>query len=175
MMRRFCVIGILLAFSACGGDSSTSPTATPPAVTPAPTPTPTPTPGASAGSFSFRLDGTLVPGTNVTATLAAGILSIGGGNTSTNTTLGFAFQPTAAGVGTYTLGPLSSANAFLLVGNPAQGWNAAVGIGSGSITLNTFTATTASGTFQFVLNPQPGASGIRNVTEGAFTVTFTKS
>src|SRR6266849_3613588 len=109
---------LLVGMTACGGGSSSGPITT----------SPSPTSG-SGSSFSFRLDGNQVTATNVTAALANGILTIAGGNTSSNTTLSFAITPTSAGVGTYTLGPLSPANALLLVGNPAQGWNAAVGIG----------------------------------------------
>ncbi|HWF87093.1 MAG TPA: hypothetical protein VG222_19685 [Vicinamibacterales bacterium] len=81
---------------------------------------------------------------------------------------------TPTGPGVYALGPLSTANAFLLVGNPAAGWNAAVGIGSGSVTVGALTATGASGTFTFTMNAVPNstATGTKAITEGVFNVTF---
>jgi hypothetical protein len=125
--------------------------------------------------MSFKVDGDTVTATSITATFANGILAVGGGNSSRNTTLGFAVTPTAAGTGTYSLGPLSSANAQLLIGNPAAGWQGAVGIGSGTVTLNTLTSTAASGTFAFnlVAVAGSGAAGTRTITEGVFSVTFT--
>jgi hypothetical protein len=113
--------------------------------------------------------------TSITASFANGILSIGGTDSSRATTLSFALTPTAAGTGTYSLGPLSTANALVLIGNPAAGWQAAAGIGNGTITINSLTSTTASGTFSFslVAVAGSGASGTKSITEGAFNVTFT--
>ena len=159
------LLGILVIVTSgrCGGSSPTAPDG---GTTP---------PGQSTSSMSFRVDGTLITATSVTAGLSSGILSIGGGDTSRNTTLSFALTPTATGTGTYTLGPLSAANAMILIGNPAAGWQAAVGIGSGTITINSLTSTTASGTFSFVLAAVggSGATGTRTITDGVFNVTFT--
>jgi hypothetical protein len=60
------------------------------------------------------------------------------------------------------------------MGNPAAGWTAAVGTGSGSITLTTLTSAGASGTFTFnlVAVPNTGATGTKAITEGVFNVTF---
>jgi hypothetical protein len=125
--------------------------------------------------MSFKVDGDTVIATSITASFVNGILTVGGGNASRNTTIGFAVTPTAAGTGTYTLGPLSPANALLLIGNPAASWQGAVGIGSGTITLNTLTSTAASGAFAFnlVAVAGSGAAGTRTITEGVFSVTFT--
>jgi hypothetical protein len=113
--------------------------------------------------------------TSITAGFANGVLSIGGTDSSRATTLSFALTPTAAGTGTYALGPLSAANAQVLIGNPAAGWQAAVGIGSGTITINSLTSTAASGTFSFSLLAVAGsgATGTKSITEGAFNVTLT--
>ncbi|HEV3062078.1 MAG TPA: DUF6252 family protein [Vicinamibacterales bacterium] len=151
---------------ACGGGSNggpTSPSATPPPATP------------SGGTLTFKADGVSESATSITASFANGILSIGGTDSSRATTLSFALTPTAAGTGTYSLGPLSTANALVLIGNPAAGWQAAAGIGNGTITINSLTSTTASGTFSFslVAVAGSGASGTKSITEGAFNVTFT--
>jgi uncharacterized protein DUF6252 len=150
---------------ACGGGNA-SPSA----------PSAAATPPAPAGSMlTFKVDGVSESASSVTAGLANGILSIGGTDSSRATTLSFALTPTAAGTGTYTLGPLSAANAQVLIGNPAAGWQAAVGIGSGTITVTSLTSTAATGTFSFslVAVPGSGASGTKSITEGAFNVTFT--
>ena len=164
--------GLLIVSAGCGSSgTSTAPSAVTVAPAPAPAPAPTPTP-TSHGSISFKIDGAPVAATGVTATFANGILTVGGGDSSRNAVLGFAVTPTGPGV--YALGPLSAANALLTMGNPAAGWNAAVGIGSGSITLTTLTSAGASGTFTFnlVAVPNTGATGTKAITEGVFNVTF---
>ena len=152
---------------ACGGSGGpAAPTNGSPAASPGP---------SGASSLTFKVDGSNAAASSVTAGFANGILSIGGTDSSRSTTLSFALTPTAAGTGTYTLGALSAANAQVLIGNPAAGWQAAVGIGSGSITVNSLTPTGASGTFSFTLVAVPGsgAAGTKTITEGAFNVTFT--
>src|SRR5579859_4727161 len=129
---------------ACGGNNGTSPTS--------PSSPSTPAGGGGGGSIlTFKVDGVSESATSVTANFSNGILSIGGTDAGHATTIGFAVSPTGAGPGTYTLGPLSSANAQILIGNPAAGWHAAVGIGSGTITISALTSTNASGTFAFML------------------------
>jgi len=125
--------------------------------------------------MTFKVDGTSHTATSSTGSLANGILSIGGTDASRNTTLSFGVTPTAAGTGTYTLGQLSAANALMLVGSPAQGWQAGVGIGSGTITITSLTTTAAAGTFSFSLAAVPGsgATGTKTITEGTFNVTLT--
>ena len=183
-VARTCALTLALATVACGGGKSspTSPTTavTPPAPNPSPSPSPTPTPTPSpmpSGSMTFRVDGVAVTATSISATLANGILSVGGGATASNTTLAFSLTPSTAGTGTYPLGPLSPSNAFIQIGNPAAGWQAGVGIGSGTVSLTTLTSTGATGTFSFSLAAVPGtgATGTKTVTEGAFTVTFTST
>lgn len=122
--------------------------------------------------MTFRVDGTAHTASSITAGMANGILSIAGTDSSKITTLSFAITPTAAGTGTYTLGPLNAANASIIVGNPAAGWQAGVGIGSGTVTITSLTASNAVGTFSFTLTAVPGtgATGTKNVTEGVFNV-----
>src|SRR5262245_42413412 len=189
--RKELLFGLLVAILtlACGGGggqgtptspsptastppASSAPRATPPPATPPPS---TPPPSSTSSTMTFRVDGTTTTASSITAGFANGILSVGGSDPSRNTTLSFAVTPTAAGTGTYPLGPASAANAMMLVGNPASGWQAAVGIGSGSITVSTLTSTRAAGTFSFslVAVPGTGATGTRTITEGAFDVTLT--
>lgn len=167
-MRAFMLLVSLPAVVtiACGGGNSSPTSPSPPAGTP---------PAASGSALTFKVDGVSESASSVTAGLANGILSIGGTDSSRATTLSFALTPTAAGTGTYTLGPLSAANAQVLIGNPAAGWQAAVGIGSGTITVTSLTSTAASGTFSFSLVAVPGsaAAGTKSITEGTFNVTFT--
>jgi hypothetical protein len=125
--------------------------------------------------MTFRVDGAPVTATSITGTFANGILSVSGGAAASNTILAFSLTPSAAGVGAYPLGLLSPSNALIQIGSPAAGWQAGVGIGSGTISLTALSSTGASGTFSFSLAAVPGtgATGAKSVTEGAFTVTFT--
>lgn len=161
------VLAALLVACGGGGGSSPSPTA--------PTTPSGPQSPAANGSMTFKVDGAGRSATSIVASFANGIMSVAGTDTSNATTLSFAIAPTAAGTGTYTLGPASAANAQILIGNPAASWQAAVGIGSGTITINSFTSTGASGTFSFSLAAVAGsgASGTKSITEGTFNVTFT--
>jgi hypothetical protein len=106
----------------------------------------------------------------VTVTNTAGILAIGATDTARLVTLGFAVSGSQPG--TYTMGPLSPTNALLQMGNPAQGWQAGVGSGSGSVIITTFTPTNAVGTFSFTMIPTAGsaATANRSVTDGVFNV-----
>jgi hypothetical protein len=171
MNRIMCAVaGITLGVIsvACGGSSSTSPSA-PSAGNSTPAPT------SSGPSLSFRLDGNLVTATSVTAAFVNGIFTLGGGVPASNITFSLGLTPTATQTGSYPLGPLSGTNALLQIGNPVQGWNGGVGIGSGSVTITNFTPTSASGTFTLNLAAVPGtgATGTKVITEGSFNVTFT--
>ena len=132
-------------------------------------------PGNTAtGSMSATINGTAWRALCVgVSTLAPGVISIGGGEPTTATTgmtLGFA---TNRAIGTTNVGVLSGTNALLTVGGNAL-WQAALSNGSGTVTISTLTATSASGTFSFVMTAQAGtvATGTRTVTGGAFSVNF---
>ena len=178
--RNGILVGVVVGLTlACGGNGSpTSPdrtSAPAAAATPPPPPTPTPQPPpAQSSPMSFKVDGTSTAAGSVTAGMAGGILSVGGTDASRSTTLSFALTPTAAGTGTYVLGPSSAANTMILIGNPAAGWQAGVGIGGGTITITTLTSTSASGNFSFTLTAVPGtgATGTKTISEGAFNVTL---
>ncbi len=153
---------ILSLTVACGGSKTTTPSS------------PGGTTNSSGSSLTFKVDGgSTINSSAPTATLANGILTIGGG--ISGTVLGFALTTTGNGTGTYTFGPLNTANATLLIGNPAASWQGGVGFGSGTITVSSLTSTTVSGTFSFSLTAVQGsgATGTKSVTEGAFNLTFT--
>jgi hypothetical protein len=165
MNRIMCSLaGITLGLmaSACGGGGSS------------PSAPSAPAPPTSGASLSFRMDGNIVTATTVTAAFVNGIFTLGGGVPASNITFSLGLTPTAAQTGIYPLGPLSSTNAMLLVGNPAQSWSGGAGIGSGTVTITTFTSTSASGTFALNLTPVPGtgSAGTKVITEGSFNVTF---
>jgi hypothetical protein len=165
------VCALILGPVGCGGGSS--PNA--PGGGGSTTTTTTTVPSAASSVVSYRLDGASVTANLVTANFANGIMSVGATNPSQNITLGFALTPNASAPGTYSFGVLSGANAQIYVGNPAAGWQAGVGIGSGTITINTFSSTGAMGTFSFTMAAVPGtgATGTKSITDGTFNVTFT--
>lgn len=169
-MRAYSLLaGLVAAITiGCGGSSSspTSPSSPPSTGTPA---------AATNGTLTFKVDGVSESATSISAGFSNGILAIGGTDNAHATTVSFGLTPTGAGTGTYPLGALSAANAQILIGNPAAGWQAAVGIGSGTINITSMTSTSATGTFSFSLAPVngSGATGTKTITEGAFNVTFT--
>jgi hypothetical protein len=166
--RLMAVAGTLTVLAVACGGAGNSPNPTSPSAPATSTP-------AAGSALTFKVDGVSESATSVTASLTNGILAIGGTDSTRATTLSFALTPTAAGTGTYLLGPLSAANAQVLIGSPAAGWQGAVGIGSGTITVNSLTSTAASGTFSFSLVAVggSGATGTKLITEGAFNVSFT--
>jgi hypothetical protein len=143
---------------ACGGSSSTtSPSGS--------------TTSTAAGTLTFKVDGgSTITSTGPVATLQNGILSIGGG--ISGDILGMALTPTSAGTGTYTFSPTSPSNATLSVGNPAQGFQAGVGFGSGSIVITSLTSTSVAGTFSFTMTAV-GGTATKSVTNGVFNLTLT--
>ena len=132
-------------------------------------------PGTPAtGSMSATINGTawraLCVGVNTTA---PGIISFGGSEQTTATTvttLGFA---TNRSIGTTNIGQLSATNALLTINGNAL-WQAALTNGSGTVTISTLTANSASGTFSFVMTAQSSstATGTKTVTGGVFSVNF---
>lgn len=74
--------------------------------------------------------------------------------------------------GTYQVG-ITATSASLAVGAGQTILFSKLGLGSGTVTLSTFSTTTgtASGTFSFVMLPSSGGAG-KSVTNGSFNVTF---
>jgi hypothetical protein len=107
------------------------------------------------------------------STSVQGVISIVGGENTTQTTgtsLAFA---TNRSVGTTSIGVLSPTNALLTVGGTSV-WQAALSNGSGTVTYTTLTTNNAAGTFSFTMTAAPSstATGTKTVTNGAFNVTF---
>ena len=71
---------------------------------------------------------------------------------------------------TFTLGP-NVALSFQ-VQTPSGTWTAAQTVGSGSLTVDLRTPSSASGTFKFVGQPLAGSSGSKAVDSGEFKITF---
>ncbi len=124
------------------------------------------------GSMSVKIDGQQwTATTGLSAGFSNGILAAAGVDGSATS---FAFGVAASGPGTYTIGPSSTLNAILTQGASSQAWSAVLTTGSGTLTINSLSATGASGTFSFTVAPnaQSGASGNRTLTEGRFDLTF---
>lgn len=119
--------------------------------------------------MTATIDGGSFSAVAIAAAYSGGIMGLGGTD-SQGRTIGIGGQITAPG--TYPIGPTSSANFSLTIGSAS--WQAAITVGSGTLTVTSISATGAKGTFQFVAGPVPGttSSGNRNVTQGAFDVTF---
>lgn len=127
-------------------------------------------PGLANGSFSAKIDGSAFRATvAIAATYSGGVLAVAGSD-GQGRTIGFAGQ--VAAPGTFTVGPTSPTNFSLVTGS--AGWQAAITLGSGSLTVTSISATGAKGTFQFTAGPLAGtgATGNKVVTEGEFDVTF---
>jgi hypothetical protein len=121
------------------------------------------------GSITATVDGSSFSAVTVAATYTGGIMGLGGTD-SQGRTLGIGGQ--IPGPGTYTIGPTSPANFALTIGSAS--WQAAITLGSGTLTVTSISAAGAKGTFQFTAGPVPGttASGNKVVTQGAFDVKF---
>ena len=136
----------------------------------------------SGSSFSMKFDGTAWTAVTslISVQLSANILSIGGSNQSSSTSFAIAMAHpglTALTPDTYAFGVVNPSNARLVMvgGATALGWSGGTEVGSsGSIKLDTLTATSASGTFSMVLVPVAGtgSTGTKNITEGKFNVKF---
>jgi len=160
---RAALLLVVTGAAACGGSTGTSSVNGPSS--------------PSQGLLTATIDGAAFAASpsSITATVASGVLKIAGTDTTTGAgrTIELTIGGTAPGI--YPIGLPSGTpvtGAVLTLGTAR--WVADFTMGSGSITLNAFSANRASGTFLF--NAQPvtdtPAAGIRIVTEGVFTVTF---
>lgn len=118
-----------------------------------------------AWESSARASARRFPGDSLTITGG----SLGGSGSADGVTIGIGVV--AVGPGTYSIGPTAAVSVTLLTA--ADSWQAGEGVGSGSITFTTLTASQAIGTFQFTVPPfSTGAVGTRVVTQGRFDLTF---
>ncbi len=159
-LRSVLAVAAAFAVLACGSDSSNSTE-------------PPPGGGALNGSMSAKVNGESWTATmSVQAGYANGILAFAGvdGN---NATLAIALAP--AGPGSYAISGASGTNAsYTLTGGQGLVWQAVSVVGSGSVEIDTLTATRATGTFHFELPAvaSSGATGTKSITEGKFDVKF---
>ncbi len=126
-------------------------------------------PQLANGSITAQIDGGSFTATSIAATYTSGIMGLAGTDAQ-GRTIGIGGQ--IPGPGTYTVGVTSPANFSVTIGG--AGWQAAITLGSGSLTVTSISATGAKGTFQFTAGSVPGttATGTRVVTAGAFDVKF---
>ena len=126
----------------------------------------------SSGSLTARIDGVQYTplSVNVVVSQNPPIIALGSADAA-GRALGFAFS-TANGTGAQSIGPGSLANANLSQGG--VGWIAAQSVGSGTITITTLTTNRAVGTFTFTLETSVAGANppTRQITQGAFDVTF---
>lgn len=157
-LRSVLAAAAAVSLIACGSDSSGSTE---------------PPQSALNGSMSAVVDGDQWTATvAVQAAYANGILALSGVDAS-NSTIAMAMAP--SGPGSYSIGVAEPTNAaYTLTGGQALVWQAVSTLGSGSVELQTLTATEATGTFHFELPAvaSSGASGTKSITEGKFDVKF---
>lgn len=159
-MQLRSILAVAAAFTvlACGSDSSGS---TEPPQT------------ALNGSMSAKVNGDDWNATlAVQAAYANGILALSGVD-GDNVTIAMATGATQPG--SYAIGATSGTNAsYTMTGGQALAWQAVSTLGSGSIEIETLTATSASGTFHFELPAvtSSGATGTKSITSGKFDVKF---
>jgi hypothetical protein len=133
-------------------------------------------PKGGSADLSATINGTTWLGTveaQATRTIAAGdtIIAIGGGNTGASIVIGMAFNDLGPGV--YGIGAAGeAANADVIEGGAS--WEAAITGGTGSITIDTITATRVVGSFQYTAVPVSGstATGTVTVANGQFALSF---
>jgi chorismate synthase len=144
--------------------------------------TPTPTivqscgGGSSSGSMSATVNGSSFVATCLTSvSIVGGILAFGGTNISSSNASNYediSMAIVAAAPGTYQVTATSSSNAKLSIGGSQQWVAGVLQGGSGTVVIDTLTATGASGTFSFNLVAGPGGSGTKTITNGKFNLTF---
>jgi hypothetical protein len=125
-----------------------------------------------AGTLTAIIDGVALTAASVTAVKFPGdiptFLVVGADNAATGGRT--AIEVTARqAVGTYTVAAIAIDPLLnLIIGNNA--YNAIAG--RGTVSVSTFTGTTASGAFSFVAQPLGFSGANKNVTAGSFNVRF---
>lgn len=126
------------------------------------------------GSVSAKVNGSAWSATTVQATWQSSVLGIGGSqlNGSTNHQInitGLVSQP-----GTYQLNPFAGLNAsYTEAGASAGSISAKVfAVTSGTLVIESLSATGASGTFSFEAKDSQGGTETRSITDGKFNVKF---
>ncbi len=131
--------------------------------------TETTAPQPTNGSITAQIDGGSFSATTVAATYTNGIMGLGGTDSQGR---GIGIGGQVPGPGTYTVGVTGTANFSVTIGSAV--WQAAITLGSGTLTVTSISAAGAKGTFQFTAGPVPNstATGNKVVTAGTFDVKF---
>ena len=143
----------LLSVIACGSDSTS--------------------PGSNncSGPLSATVNGATWCSIAPSARYTGSIVAVAGIDNSLTSSIGFGFAATAPGTYSVASGNNTAGNATYT--KSGQGWASALAGGSGSVTLTTLTANHVVGTFSFNAAPSSsGATGIIQVTNGQFNITF---
>jgi hypothetical protein len=116
------------------------------------------------------IDGTVWTGAINVASIATGNFLVATGASDIGTPRQILLSiSTPAQVGTQTVASNQVVGTY--VTSPTVGWLAAGPSGSGTVTISSLTATSATGTFSFVMVPNTGGvSPTKVVTDGAFNV-----
>lgn len=156
-MKRFLALMSLVIWAGlgCGGDGPAGPQGPN---------------GPNNGTFSARINGTDWSATIITPAIAqvGQVSAIGAG--STTWTMAFAWMDN--GPGTYVIGQSIGFNGN--VSQAGSAWSASAGIGSGTLTIATRTASRITGTFSFTMQPGQGSGATQpvTITNGQFDITF---
>ncbi len=128
---------------------------------------------ASRGTLTAMIDGVPYTGTVNSATNTNNIMNVASNSADLTRSISFAVNPAA--VGTINV-PTSAVQMSVIFTNGSTvtgNWIASFGLGTGTLTISTLTASGASGTFSFTAPPANAAStGTKVVTNGVFSVTF---
>jgi len=166
MDRRLVALVAFLSIAGigCGGSGTGTSGGNPNPGTPS-----NPTCPTSKGTLTARVDGALWTSQCVpAASWVVGTLAVG----AVNDVEGLALTANVPVPGNYT-GQIGGAVGSLTRGSGGTAWTSGPG-GTMSLVITRLDLQGASGTFSFVAEPLPGtsATGTRNVTNGAFDVTF---
>lgn len=152
-MARTCIpwltLPCLLLAAACGSDGTG--------------------PGPGSGPITAVIDGVSFVAEFATVSRSGNQVSVNGASSGPPRAIGFTFAD--AGTGTYTIGPGLLVAAGVTIGNEA--WTAGGDLGSGTISVTTFTESRIAGTFTLSLvatgNQSPQTV---TVTNGQFDITY---
>lgn len=134
----------------------------------------TPTGSTTASTMSAKVNGTSWVSTVTGGTYDDGDMIITGSYNGVGISLGLTEARTP---GEYKIGTPNVENIASVTESATKLWMAGDDFGSGSVTFTKLTSTDAEGTFTVTLVPSPlhpAATGNKVITEGKFSVKFTK-
>jgi hypothetical protein len=126
------------------------------------------------GSVSAKVNGSAWAASSVQATWQSNVLSIGGSQLNGSNNHQINIAGLVSQTGTYQLNPFAGLNANYTEAGVSQGGLSSkiFSVTSGTLVVNTLTATGASGTFSFEAKDAQGGTETRSITEGKFDVKF---